>query len=134
MSAEFRTLCHSLGLNATALADYMRVSKRSAEHWFADGEPPPGVLDDILRLDASITNTIQHTVDLYMDLRDEFGEPQDIELVAYRSAEAWHAAHPDYKPLPIQTHSVMLARTRQALTNIGLKTIIRYADDGLRRV
>ena len=134
MSAEFRTLCHSLGLNATALADYMRVSKRSAEYWFADGEPPPGVLEDILRLDASIQNTIQQAVDVYMDLRDDFCEPKDIELVAYRSAEAWHAAHPDYKPLPIQTHSIMLARTRRALANIGIKTIIRYADDGLRRV
>ena len=128
MSAEFRVLCHSLGLGAKGLADYVRVSTRSAEYWLADGEPPPGVLEDILRLDASIQNTIQQAVDVHMDLRDEFGEPHDIELVAYRSAEAWHAAHPEYKPLPAQTHSIMLARTRQALANIGLKTIIRYAD------
>ncbi len=127
MSAEFRVLCHSLGLGAKGLADYVRVSTRSAEYWLANGEPPQGVLEDILRLDASIQDTIQQTVNRYMDVAHD-KEPQEVALEAYRSAEAWHAAHPEYKPLPAQTHSIMLARTRQALANIGLKTIIRYAD------
>ena len=107
MSAEFRTLCHSLGLSAKALADYVQASKRSAEHWFADGEPPNGVLDDVLRLDALIQHTIQQAIDVLQELHEEMDhEPQDVELKAYRTAEAWHAAHPEYKPLPIQTHSI----------------------------
>lgn len=129
MSAEFRTLCHSLGLSAQALADYVQVSKRSAEHWFADGEPPKGVMDDVLRLDALIQHTIQQAIDVLQEAHEEMGEePQDVELVVYRTAEAWHAAHPEYKGLPIQTHSIMLARTKQALANIGLPTLFRYAD------
>ena len=102
------------------MADYVRVSTRSAEYWLADGEPPPGVLDAILRLDASIQNTIQQAVNRYMDKAHD--KEHQIALEAYRSAEAWHAAHPEYKPLPAQTHSIMLARTRQALANIGSTT------------
>ena len=49
-------------------------------------------------------------------------------LKAYRTAEAWHAAHPEYKPLPIQTHSVMLARMQQALAALGLPSVISYID------
>ncbi|MDO4687082.1 MAG: hypothetical protein Q4A92_11105 [Corynebacterium sp.] len=129
MSAEFRTLCHSLGLSTQALANYVQVSKRSAEHWFADGEPPKGVVDDVLRLDALIQHTIQQAIDVLQEAHEEMSEePQDVELVVYRTAEAWHAAHPEYKGLPIQTHSIMLARTKQALANIGLPTLFRYAD------
>lgn len=129
MSAQFRTLCHSLGLGAQALADYVQVSKRSAEHWFSDGDPPKGVLDDVLRLDALIQHTVQQAVDVLQEVHEEMGEePQDVELKAYRTAEAWHAAHPEYKPLPIQTHSVMLARMQQALAALGLPSVISYID------
>ena len=129
MSAHFRTLCHSLGLSAQTLADYVQVSKRSAEHWFADGEPPQGVLDDVRRLDALIQHTIQQAVDVLVDVTEEMGEaPQDVDLAAYRTAEAWHAARPEYKGLPIQTHSIMLARTQAALTNIGVASFISYTD------
>ena len=129
MSAQFRTFCHSLGLSAQALADYAQVSKRSAEHWFAGGEPPQGVLDDVRRLDALIQHTIQQAVDVPVDATEEMSEaPHDVELKAYSTAEAWHAAHPEYKGLPIQTHSIMLARTQAALTNIGVASFISYAD------
>ncbi len=127
MSAQFRTLCHSLGLSAQALADYVQVSKRSAEYWFADGEPPQGVIDDLLRLDALIQHTIQQAVDVLVDATEEMGgAPQDVELKAYRTAEAWHAAHPEYKGLPIQTHSMMLSYTQSALANIGVRSFVRY--------
>lgn len=127
MSAQFRTICHSLGLSAQALADHVQVSKRSAEHWFADGDPPQGVLDDVLRLDVLIQHTIQQAVDVLVDATEEMGgAPQDVELKAYRTAEAWHAAHPEYKSLPIQTHSIMLARTQAALANIGVRSFVRY--------
>ena len=107
----------------------MRVSKRSAEHWFADGTPPQGVLDDVLKLDALIQHTIQQVIDVLVDATDTIERaPKDVELVAYRTADAWHAAHPEYKGLPIQTHSIMLARTRQALAQIGVNTIITYTN------
>lgn len=44
MSAQFRTICHSLGLSAQALATLCAVQERTVRHWFADGEPPEGVL------------------------------------------------------------------------------------------
>lgn len=83
----------------------------------------------MLRLDALIQHTIQQAIDVLQEAHEEMGEePQDVELVVYRTAEAWHAAHPEYKGLPIQTHSIMLARTKQALATFGLSTLLRYVD------
>ena len=43
-NSEFRTLCHSLGLSAKALAALARVQERSVRHWWSDWQPPAWVV------------------------------------------------------------------------------------------
>lgn len=123
MSAKFRTFCHGLGLSAQALADYVRVSKRSAEHWFTDGEPPLGVLQDVQRLEILVQEAVQAAVD-----RAQAQGGDVANLDAYRTVDAWYASHPEYRPLPIQTHSTIIDRTRRALESVGVTVHIKYVD------
>lgn len=129
MSANFRTLCHSLGLSAQALAMLCAVQERTVRHWFADGEPPDGVLAQVLELDA----IMGRQVDAAIHQADEAsqglppGERPQISLTAYRTAEAWHAAHPDFRGLPIQAHSMMLRRVWEALQGLGYEVVMEWA-------
>ena len=127
MSAEFRTLCHSLGLSAQALARLERVQQRTVEHWFAAGEPPAAVLGNVQRLQAAIEEMALQAVDAVLNATEQRGHaPEAVDLKAYRTAESWWAAHPEFNGLPIQTHGIMLHRQAQALRNIGVAVAIGY--------
>lgn len=130
MSADFRTLCHDLGLSAKALADLCSVKTRSAEYWFSTGNPPPDVLQLVQQLDASIQQTVMEALEQVQEMADQEGqEAESIDLVAFRTAEDWWAAHPEYEGLPIMTHSHMLRRVQVALHNVGRKATIVFAGE-----
>ena len=127
MSAEFRSLCHSLGLSAQALARLEAVQQRTVEHWFAKGEPPPGVLANVQRLQASIETMALAAVDAVHTATMRHGHaPEAVDLKAYRAAESWWEVHPECWGLPVQTHSIMLQRQATALRNIGVTVNIHY--------
>lgn len=131
MSAPFRTLCHSLGLSAQALAALCAVQERTVRHWFADGEPPEGVLAQVMQLDAIMGRQVDAVIHQADDASQALppGERPQISLTAYRTAEAWYAAHPDCRGLPIQTHSMMLRRVWEALQGLGYEVTIMWAED-----
>lgn len=126
MSAEFRTLCHSLGLSAKAVAKLAQVEQRTVSYWFAKGKTPAGVLEDIQRIDGMIEQIVLETLEQAQECADEVGQQPSVLLKAYRDEHEWWAAHPSYKPLPIQTHSIILRRVQAALHRIGYKIDIEY--------
>lgn len=127
MTAEFRTVCHSLGLSAQALARLARVQQRTVEHWFAASEPPPGLWQDIRQLQALVEEHALQAVDaVHAATEEQGGAPAAVDLQAYKTPELWWQAHPAYHGLPIQVHSHMLQRQAQALRNIGVEVNIHY--------
>ena len=127
-SAEFRTFCHSLGLSAKALAALARVQERSVRHWWSDGQPPAGVVELVQRLDATMQDETMLAIERVQAETQERGQaPALVQLWAYRSEEDLWQAMPAMRGwMPIQAHSVMLWRTAQALTNLGVKVEISY--------
>lgn len=127
-SAEFRTFCHSLGLSAKALAALARVQERSVRHWWSDGQPPAGVVELVQRLDATMQDEVMLALERVQQETQERGQPPElVQLWAYRDEAALWQAMPHFRGwLPIQAHSVMLWRTAQALTNLGVNVEISY--------
>ena len=71
--AEFRTLCHNVGLSAQALAVLTNVPERTVRHWWATGYPPEPVLVQIWALDALCDQLAARAVALVRDRASEQG-------------------------------------------------------------
>lgn len=126
--AAFRTFCHSLGLSAKALAALAQVQERSVRHWWGDGQAPAGVVELVLRLDATMQDEAMLAIErVHAEAQERGQAPELVQLRAYRDEAALWQAMPTMRGwMPIQAHSVMLWRTAQALTSLGVKVEISY--------
>lgn len=129
MTAEFRALCHSLGLSAQSVAAIAQVPQRTVRYWFASGEPPAEVLTVIQRLDGALDLQVLRALDFVDEIgREQGAKPEMISLCAYQTEQEWWQAHPEYEGFPIQTHGVQLRRVQQALQKQGIKCMILYGE------
>lgn len=126
MSAEFRTLCHSLGLSAQDLAQVCQVQERTVRHWWADGSPPDAVVLQVKTLDAQFEQAVIEALELVSQKTDERGKPESVDLLAYKTTESLWSARADMRGLPVQSHSVLLWRLKKALSEIGISVNIHY--------
>ncbi|NKD46315.1 DUF1870 family protein [Haematospirillum jordaniae] len=125
--AEFRTTREALGLTAQWVANFARVSLRTAQYWEEGRRVVPSSVEDALEaidqaLEASITQALEQ-VDA---LIDSGNGPDEIVLIRYRTDEDLWAFRPDMRPLPASTHAAMLARLRRALRARGVTTFIEF--------
>ncbi|WP_424195577.1 helix-turn-helix domain-containing protein [Ampullimonas aquatilis] len=125
--AEFKTLREALGLTLNWVAEQAGVGIRTCQYWESGrSEPPADVVEMLQRLDAQIDRVVVETVDAYVDVSDENGEPVDIELYRYRENIDLWSARPEMRPLPVTYHAAMVFRIAKALRNIGLTVSITY--------
>lgn len=130
MSAQFRTLCHSLGLSAQALAQLCAVQERTVRHWWADGEPPEAVLAQVMALDTIMGRQVEAVLaqaDALYESLPPGSERPEMALFTFRTEASWHAAHPEFAGLPIQVHSMMLRRVWEELQGIGYPVVMEWA-------
>lgn len=128
--AELKTLREALGLSQDQLARLAGVQGRTIRHWEAGrNSAPDDVAAMVARIDAGLDRQVQQALTTARELIAQAGRlPDCIDLLRYRTdADLW-AAHPDYAPLPVTTHAVMLARTRRALADLKVASRIVYAD------
>jgi hypothetical protein len=126
--AEYRTIRESCGLALQAAAAYHDVAVRTVQHW-EEGRNgiPPGVADEIRRLDAAIDRSVIEMIDLYEDLRARHQTPDAVALVRYRTAESYAGSRPDREGLLYPCHAALVGRARIALERIGAVVQISWA-------
>lgn len=97
-------------------------------YWFSDGEPPEGVLAQVMALDTIMARQVDAAVSMADEASESLppGERAQISLTVYRTEDAWYAAHPDFCGLPIQVHSMMLRRVWEALQGLGYEVFMDW--------
>ena len=119
-NAEFRVLCHGLGLSAHAVATLGRVQERTVRHWWSTGQPPEDVWQAVRAIDKSFAHMAADAVQKHT------GSTGTVTLLACRDERTWWRAQPMFEGLPIQAHSALLQRMRDALTQAGHQVAITY--------
>ncbi len=125
--AEFRTTREALGLTAQWVANYAKVSLRTAQYW-EEGRRvvPPSVEAALEAIDQMLEASVEQALEQVDTLIAEGSVPDEITLIRYRTDEHLWEFRPDMRPLPSSTHAAMLARLRRALRARGITTFIEF--------
>ena len=128
--ATLKTMREAIGLTAADLAALAGVQERTLRYWESGRiSVPQDVADLVTRIDAMLTSiAVEAVATAREQIAANGGRPESISLLRYReNADLWHY-RPDFKPLPTTTHAALLARTRAALADLPVKTVIVYMD------
>jgi transcriptional regulator with XRE-family HTH domain len=127
-SAEYKTIREACGLSQQAAAEFHNVALRTVQHW-EEGRHgvPPGVAEEIRRLDATIERSVLEAIDLYEDLKAKHQAPDAVGLVRYRTAEIYRGSRADREGLLFGCHAALIGRLRTALERIGAVVTISWA-------
>ena len=130
--AEFKTIRESLGLPLQWVADQAQVELHTAQRWETERNAiPQDVATMLLGLDEQFWQLVADYLNQVKEIaedEDEDALPDEIVLIRYKTdADLWKF-HPDFKPIPANAHAVLLARTRRALWEIGMPSIIEYME------
>ena len=124
--AELRTLRGALGLNIQNLADIRQVRRRTVEYWESGKNKVP--VDVAVFLNDLDIRLERAAVEWFTQVFSDPPENKKILLLRYREdADLWRF-QPDFKPLPVTTHAVLLYRLRSKLEKQGIETAIHYLD------
>lgn len=128
--AELKTIRESLGLPLQWVADQARVKLRTAQYWEQGRNAVPQDVADMMNgLDEQFWQLVADYLTQVKEIADEDGAlPEEVVLIRYRTdADLWKF-HPDFRPIPAGAHAALLSRTRRALWEIGVPSIIEYMD------
>lgn len=128
--AELKTIREAVGLSVPDLAAIAGVQERTVRYWESGRSAVP---DDVAAQVEAIDRQLDYlAADAVRQVREtaaaQGGLPDAIVLVRYReSADLWHY-HPGFRPLPVTTHAALLARTRAALADLHVRSVIQYME------
>lgn len=128
--SELKTIREAIGLTVPDLAALAGVQERTVRYWESGRSAVPAdVQDQVLKIDAWLTAQAREALATVRALAAEVGAlPESIHLLRYRaSADLWRF-QPAYKPLPVTVHAAALARTRTALADLHVRSVIVYME------
>jgi len=128
--AELKTIRESLGLPLQWVADQAHVQLRTAQYWEQGRTAVPQDVAKLIQdLDEQFWQLVADYLEQIKEIAEEEGAlPEEIVLIRYRTdADLWEF-QPDFRPIPASSHAALISRTRRALWEIGVPSIIEYMD------
>jgi transcriptional regulator with XRE-family HTH domain len=135
-SAEFKTYRQLLGLTLKNISDITQSSLRTVSYWESQNNAnvPAKAREAIVALDRSLDQSVVNMTNIVDEaIRVMVGPsyaltdaPTKITLLRYMNDKDLWMYIPEMQPLSVPTHSVMLARAKQALSAKGLEVRIKY--------
>jgi hypothetical protein len=105
------------------------VAERTIVHWETGRNAiPAGAADELMRLNAQIERSVLEVVDLYVEQRDQHGEPDVVALTRYRTAEDYAGSRAAREGLSHACHNALTGRTMTALERIGVRVAVAWHD------
>jgi hypothetical protein len=134
-SAEFKTYRETLGLTLHHVAVLTQSSLRTASYWESrDSKVPQKAKEVVEAIEISINKAVENMVSIVLNENKLSENKQTITLLRYLKDEDLWQFIPDMYPLPVTTHSVMLAKAKQALSEKGFEIQIKYMRPGIYNV
>jgi transcriptional regulator with XRE-family HTH domain len=130
--AELKTIREAIGLTVPDLAALAGVQERTVRYWESGRSAvPDDVQAQVLKIDSWLSEQAREALATVRALASDVGAlPESIHLLRYReSADLWRS-QPAYKPLPVTVHAAALARTRAALADLHVRSVIVYMEPG----
>ncbi|HQU16633.1 MAG TPA: helix-turn-helix domain-containing protein [Gammaproteobacteria bacterium] len=126
--ATFRTLREACGLSQQDAASFLGVAIRTIAHWETGrNSVPAGAAADLQALNDRIEAGVRNVLALAAELSAQHGQPDDIVLTRYRSADDYQGSRADQEGLLWPCHNAMLARAMVALRRQGRAVALAYA-------
>ncbi len=121
-AAEFKTLREAVGLSISTLVKVIDVDERSIRKWESGKKKvPQDVFDQIVAIDALISNTAQAEIEKFK------AAPQDaVVLQRFIDEDDLHEQHPEFIGLPIMSYGAMIYRLRQKYLDLGVAVSVEY--------
>lgn len=129
-AAELKTLREAIGLTVPDLAALAGVQERTVRYWESGRNAvPDDVAAQVEAIDQRLTDMAAAAMRQVRETAAaQGGLPASVVLVRYReNADLWRC-HPGFRPLPVTTHAALLARTRAALADLHVRSVIQYME------
>lgn len=110
--AEFRAIRLMWGLSQQWIAEQMQVSQPAVVKWEREESKIPNEAKALLIYTlANLESRITSTLELVSELDDK----AEVILVCYKTQEDLYQYHPDFAPLPLESHTILQARIMSEL-------------------
>lgn len=120
---EFKAVRESCGLSRAQAATLFNVDERIICGWESLPVDVPGeVAATLASIDSGFTHAVRKAVSGMKLQMSEFGKPEDIALVRYRTEEDLWTFRPDMHGLPTSAYAARLARIRAGLADLYVST------------
>ncbi len=125
-----KTLRESLGLTAQWFANQFGLDPRSVYYWENGRNKISSDSIELLNsIDKKVTDMVNSFIgQIKLGIDKHNYKPEEITLIRYKNDEELWRFEPDFKPLPVSCHAMMLSRLMAELNELEITVHIIFMD------